>query len=75
MPHWGPPSAMILWPKCIPPQQVSEPVSRADAGAHCRLYVNVNYRMDSSALWADYVLPAASHYEAWETRQFPFPHF
>src|SRR5690606_19747104 len=32
------------------------------------LYVNVNVRMDSTAEWADYVLPAASHYEAWDLR-------
>lgn len=32
------------------------------------LYVNVNVRMDSTAEWADYVPPAASHYEAWDLR-------
>ncbi|WP_298717532.1 molybdopterin-dependent oxidoreductase [uncultured Oceanisphaera sp.] len=32
------------------------------------LYVNVNVRMDSTAEWADYVLPAAGHYEAWDLR-------
>ncbi len=32
------------------------------------LYVNINVRMDSTAEWADYVLPAASHYEAWDIR-------
>jgi anaerobic selenocysteine-containing dehydrogenase len=32
------------------------------------LYVNVNHRMDSSALWADIVLPATSHYETWDIR-------
>ena len=32
------------------------------------LYVCVNTRMDSTAEWADYVLPAASHYEAWDLR-------
>ncbi len=32
------------------------------------LYVNVNFRMDSSAEYADYVLPATSHYEAWDLR-------
>ncbi|QEA41006.1 molybdopterin-dependent oxidoreductase [Pistricoccus aurantiacus] len=32
------------------------------------LYVNINTRLDSTAQWADYVLPAASHYEAWDLR-------
>ncbi len=32
------------------------------------IYVNVNVRMDSTAEWADYILPAASHYEAWDLR-------
>ena len=32
------------------------------------LYVNVNFRMDSSAELADYVLPAQSHYEGWDIR-------
>jgi dimethylsulfide dehydrogenase subunit alpha/complex iron-sulfur molybdoenzyme family reductase subunit alpha len=31
--------------------------------------------MDSSALWADYVLPAASHYEAWDLRTTPLHRF
>jgi len=30
--------------------------------------VNVNYRMDSSAELADYVLPGHSHYEGWDIR-------
>lgn len=32
------------------------------------LFVNINVRMDSTAQWADYLLPAASHYEAWDLR-------
>lgn len=32
------------------------------------LFVDINVRMDSTAEWADYVLPAASHYEAWDIR-------
>ncbi len=32
------------------------------------LYVNVNFRMDSSAELADYVLPSQSHYEGWDIR-------
>lgn len=32
------------------------------------LFACINVRMDSTAEWADYVLPAASHYEAWDLR-------
>lgn len=39
------------------------------------LYVNINVRMDSTAEWADYVLPAASHYEAWDLRSVGFHRF
>nr|WP_298413757.1 molybdopterin-dependent oxidoreductase [uncultured Halomonas sp.] len=39
------------------------------------LYVNVNVRLDSTAEWADYVLPAASHYEAWDLRTQGFHRF
>lgn len=76
MPHWGPPSAMILWADNAFRRNKSVNRHRERMLAlTAELYVNVNYRMDSSALWADYVLPAASHYEAWETRQFPFHPF
>ena len=39
------------------------------------LFVDVNVRMDSTAEWADYVLPAASHYEAWDLRSVGFHRF
>ena len=32
------------------------------------LFVDINTRIDSTAQWADYLLPAASHYEAWDLR-------
>ena len=31
--------------------------------------------MDSTAQWADYLLPAASHYEAWDLRSVGFHRF
>ncbi len=34
-----------------------------------QLLVVVNTRMDSTAKWADYLLPAASHYESWDLRK------
>ncbi|WP_422368171.1 molybdopterin-dependent oxidoreductase [Pelagibius sp.] len=39
------------------------------------LFVNINIRMDSTAQWADYLLPAASHYEAWDLRSVGFHRF
>lgn len=73
MPHWGKPKGMIVWADNLFRRNKAVHVYRErileQASA---LYVNVNFRMDSSARFADYVLPAASHYEAWETRHFPF---
>ena len=40
-----------------------------------RLFVSVNTRMDSTAMWADYLLPAASHYEGWDLRKTPLHRF
>ncbi len=39
------------------------------------LFVDVNVRMDSTAQWADYLLPAASHYEAWDLRSVGYHRF
>ena len=43
--------------------------------AEAEFFVNVNTRMDSTALYADYVLPAASHYEAWDLRSVGYIRF
>jgi dimethylsulfide dehydrogenase subunit alpha/complex iron-sulfur molybdoenzyme family reductase subunit alpha len=76
MPHWGKPKGMIVWGDNF--------LCRNKAARHYRkrilsqtaeLYVNINTRMDSSALWADYLLPAASHYEAWDLRSFGYHRF
>jgi dimethylsulfide dehydrogenase subunit alpha/complex iron-sulfur molybdoenzyme family reductase subunit alpha len=39
------------------------------------LFVDINVRMDSTAQWADYLLPAASHYEAWDLRSVGYHRF
>ena len=39
------------------------------------LFVDINVRMDSTAMWADYLLPAASHYEAWDLRSVGYHRF
>lgn len=68
MPYYGEMKAMIL---------VGDNKFRRNKGfAHYRerilakteLFVDINVRMDSTAMWADYVLPASSHYEAWDLR-------
>lgn len=76
MPHWGEYSAMILWADNAFRRNKSLKKYRERVlSLASEFYVNVNTRMDSTALWADYVLPAASHYEAWETRMFPYHRF
>lgn len=76
MPHWGDYSAMILWADNAFRRNKSLARYRERVLALAsEFYVNVNTRMDSTALWADYVLPAASHYEAWEMRHLPFHRF
>jgi dimethylsulfide dehydrogenase subunit alpha/complex iron-sulfur molybdoenzyme family reductase subunit alpha len=76
MPYYGPVKAMIL--------MGDAKFRRNKSGARYRerilreaseLFVAVGPRMDSSALWADYVLPAASHYEAWDLRITPLHRF
>ncbi len=64
MPHWGSYSAMILWADNAfrRNKSINKYRERVLALAS-EFYVNINTRMDSTALWADYVLPAASHYE------------
>ncbi len=39
------------------------------------LYVNINIRMDSTAEYADYVLPGSGHYEGWDIRMTPLHRF
>ncbi len=42
---------------------------------YSELFVNINVRMDSTAEYADYVLPAAGHYEGWDFRITPMHRF
>ncbi len=65
---FGKPRALLLF--------ADNMLQRNKADAHYRqafiesldLFVDVNHRMDSTALWADYVLPAKSQYESWDLR-------
>jgi dimethylsulfide dehydrogenase subunit alpha/complex iron-sulfur molybdoenzyme family reductase subunit alpha len=66
--YFGEPRVRILFADNIfRRNKSSEHYKRAVLEA-TELYVNVNYRMDSSAELADYVLPAQGHYEGWDIR-------
>ncbi len=66
--HFGEPRVRILFAdNMFRRNKSSEQYKRAVLGK-TELYVNVNYRMDSSAELADYVLPGQSHYEGWDIR-------
>lgn len=43
--------------------------------AYSELFVNINIRMDSTAMYADYVLPGSGSYESWDFRVTPSHRF
>jgi dimethylsulfide dehydrogenase subunit alpha/complex iron-sulfur molybdoenzyme family reductase subunit alpha len=76
MPHWGQPKGMIVWgDNFLRRNKAARRYRERILSQTSALYVNINTRMDSSALWADYLLPAASHYEAWDLRSFGYHRF
>lgn len=66
--YGGKPKALLLFADNMFRRNKAESHYRARMLEGLDLYVNVNHRMDSSALWADIVLPATSHYETWDLR-------
>ena len=76
MPYHGPVKGLI---------SITDNKFRRNKGAHKYrerilaeledLFVDVNVRMDSTAMRADYLLPAASHYEAWDLRSVGYHRF
>ena len=76
MPYHGPVTGLI---------SIADNKFRRNKGAHKyrerilaqleELFVDINVRMDSTAMWADYLLPAASHYEAWDLRSVGYHRF
>ncbi|NIR96655.1 MAG: molybdopterin-dependent oxidoreductase, partial [Gammaproteobacteria bacterium] len=66
--HYGEPSVRIMFGDNTFRRNKSEEHYRQTVLDATDLYVNVNWRMDSSAEWADYVLPVPSHYEIWDIR-------
>jgi len=66
--YFGPPRALLLFADNMFRRNKGEAQHRDKLLAALDLFVDVNHRMDSTALWADYVLPAKSHYESWDLR-------
>lgn len=69
MPYYGEIKGMIsIADNTFRRNKIAETYREEHLRQASELYVNINVRMDSTAEWADYVLPAASHYEAWDLR-------
>ncbi len=66
--HYEEPEARIIFADNLFRRNKSSGHYKREVLGKTKLYVNVNYRMDSSAEFADYVLPAISHYEGWDIR-------
>jgi len=66
--NFGEPKMRILFADNMFRRNKSSEHYKKSVLAATELYVNVNFRMDSSAELADYVLPAISHYEGWDIR-------
>ncbi|OOG27709.1 hypothetical protein B1C78_03425 [Thioalkalivibrio denitrificans] len=66
--YFGRPSALLLFADNMFRRNKDESHYRETMLSGLDIFVNINHRMDSTALWADYVLPAKSHYESWDIR-------
>ncbi len=66
--YYGEPKARILFADNLFRRNKSAEHYQQTVLDATELYVAVNYRMDSSAELADYVLPSQSHYEGWDIR-------
>ncbi|PWB51167.1 MAG: hypothetical protein C3F18_09075 [Nitrosomonadales bacterium] len=66
--YFGKPNVVLLFADNMLQRNKSESNYRRNFIESLELFVNVNHRMDSTALWADYVLPAKSQYESWDLR-------
>ncbi len=65
---FGKPRALLLFADNMLQRNKSDAHYRQAFIEGLDLFVDVNHRMDSTALWADYVLPAKSQYESWDLR-------
>jgi len=65
---FGKPRALVLFADNMLQRNKSDAHYRRAFVDSLALFVDVNHRMDSTALRADYVLPAKSQYESWDLR-------
>ncbi|MEO5343012.1 MAG: molybdopterin-dependent oxidoreductase [Gammaproteobacteria bacterium SHHR-1] len=66
--YFGRPKALLLFADNMFRRNKGEAHYREAMLGGLDLFVDINHRMDSTALWADYLLPAKSHYESWDIR-------
>jgi DMSO reductase family type II enzyme molybdopterin subunit len=66
--YFGKPRALVLFADNLLQRNKSDAHYRRAFVEALDLFVCVNHRMDSTALWADYLLPAKSQYEVWDLR-------
>ena len=66
--YFGKPKVVLLFADNLLQRNKSESHYRKKFVEELDLLVNVNHRMDTTALWSDYVLPAKSQYESWDLR-------
>ncbi|MBI4756735.1 MAG: molybdopterin-dependent oxidoreductase [Betaproteobacteria bacterium] len=66
--YFGKPRVALLFADNLLQRNKSEAHYRKAFVESLDLLVNVNHRMDTTALWSDYVLPAKSQYESWDLR-------
>ena len=66
--YFGTPGTVLLFADNMLQRNKSQAHYRQAFIEGLDLFVNVNHRMDTTALWADYVLPAKSQYESWDIR-------
>jgi dimethylsulfide dehydrogenase subunit alpha/complex iron-sulfur molybdoenzyme family reductase subunit alpha len=68
LPYFGEPKVVLLFADNRYVRNKSQAHYRQATLDPTELYVNINYRMDSTAQWADVVLPGQGHYEGWDIR-------
>ncbi len=66
--YFGKPKVVLLFADNMLQRNKAESHYRRNFVEGLDLLVDVNHRMDSTALWSDYVLPAKSQYESWDLR-------
>ena len=66
--YFGKPRVVLLFADNLLQRNKAEAHYRRSFVESLDMLVDVNHRMDTTALWSDYVLPAKSQYESWDLR-------